>query len=252
MPQGPRAIRVLFLGLLATNFAHAQDTQATASKAQRNDCLAHHLSQGLSLHRKRQPVYSMQSGGASTLESWRLIAFHFLGKPFAWYLDLKANPWQRKGVPVLCALVETPFPLTQTIPQRKTNLAPLAPFKKSNAPAIARALRAAYGSTGFKGVADEARDQLKLIAKDPLRHCLLRHYLQSILRAALLAPEHDDMALARALPSTRRFSWNFIDWHLSFLDQVSSIDQGAAPLQADGVAFLCQDLPRIPVAKATR
>ncbi len=164
----------------------------------------------------------------------------------AWYLDSKAKKWESKGVPIFCDLL-LPHPNPDDF--RRTSPIPEGPYVPDNPASIASSVRTGYQMSSLEGVARAAAGQLKTLSKDPKRHCLLRHYLESIHRAATRAPALEAKAAARNLPSPKRLIWDFIDLHLKFLGQVTSMDTKAAPIQLEGIPFLCQDLPRLPKVK---
>ena len=100
---------------------------------------------------------------------------------------------------------------------------------------------------GFREYPEVTAQRLEALDASPRYHCLVRHFLNSILRAANLAPLHEDEAKARGLSaSTTDLSWSFIEIQLFGLDELEKIDELAASIQAQGVPILCQDVPPIP------
>lgn len=69
---------------------------------------------------------------------------------------------------------------------------------------------------------------------------MIRHFLESIRRVAGLAPTYG----VRTMFISKQMLWA----HVRSLKKASELDQMAAPLQAEGLPILCQDVPYIPAA----
>ncbi|MBI5203189.1 MAG: hypothetical protein HY925_16480 [Elusimicrobia bacterium] len=76
--------------------------------------------------------------------------------------------------------------------------------------------------------------------------CMTRHILESVRRAARLAPLHDTASRAKGLESPYGVSRQFIKTQLLSLSQAWTLDEWAVPVQAKGVPILCRDVPPIP------
>jgi hypothetical protein len=76
---------------------------------------------------------------------------------------------------------------------------------------------------------------------------MLRHLLGSALRISNQAPRYEAQArAARIRASPGAISRTMLDLHLRMLGEAARLDRAAAPLQAEGIPILCQDVPPIP------
>jgi len=73
------------------------------------------------------------------------------------------------------------------------------------------------------------------IELNPHVFCMLRHFLESIRRAANMATKENAAV-----------TWDFITLHISYLDEALSLDRRALSIQARGIPIPCQDIPSIP------
>jgi hypothetical protein len=76
-------------------------------------------------------------------------------------------------------------------------------------------------------------------------HCMVKHLLESFIRAARLAPLHHEKAIAQGLPTTLSISKKILWGHLPAFQPGSEFDRDLAPLQAEGIPMLWQDVPKI-------
>jgi hypothetical protein len=110
---------------------------------------------------------------------------------------------------------------------------------------FAHSIREALKKEGFEGAAKASEEALHELAAYPSYLCMARHVLESILRAATLAPEHAHKAKQLGLASTEDLSKDFIKLQLFGLSASTQLDEESAPLQERGLAIVCQDVPKI-------
>jgi hypothetical protein len=228
---------------LAASPASAQEERAPESR-----CMERHLREAARLNEERMPRYAELTGGRSREISRRLIRTERLAVPVAWYLDRRARRFQRAGIPVVC---DDFVPMANTPPFRERAAdppPPLSAFARADARRIRRAVRRAQRTGGFPAASAALRAELARIEGTPAFHCMLRHLLESALRVSVLAPRHVAGARARGLTdSPEELSRDLLDLHLDALGEAAELDRRAAPLQAEGIPILCQDVPPIPL-----
>lgn len=212
------------------------------------ECFDKHLKSAIKLNKERRPLYSALTNGASEEISDLLIKKEkkllFISTPLRLFgITLRAN-----GVPIgieeFISMDETP----EFSEKQNFRMAPLSSFKKSDAKSINKRLKKASRKGGFSGLAAAADLELKKISSDKDRgyHCLLRHFLESIVRIANLAPKHMKLAQEYDLNSPKYISKILIHSHYNLIKFASMLDEKAAPIQAQGIPMLCQDVPYIP------
>lgn len=210
-------------------------------------CFRAHLREAIAVNEERRELYAQLSNGASRAISDRLILSERGMQALALPLDTGALLFQRKGIGIMCdefVSMELASPFRGQLPAPAAAPALLdrwSPWDES------WALRQAYLRGGFEAVSRRLEDQLAKLAPHPSYLCMTRHVLESTLRAANLAPKH--IAASRAagqLFSPRALSVAFIEAHLDALFFAKDLDQRAAPLQARGIAIICDDVPPIP------
>lgn len=75
---------------------------------------------------------------------------------------------------------------------------------------------------------------------------MLRHFLESMIRGANVAPQHIKKAVGMHVPSPAWLSKLMIRAQINRLNVAIELDQLAAPVQAKNIPILCNDLPYIP------
>jgi hypothetical protein len=224
-------------------------TLVGASAYADESCLSNHLLNAMSLNQSRKPLYSKLTGGRSEPVSDQLLLFESVGLVPAFYYDFLASPFQKAGIPILCQELISMgtvrnFSASDAL---GTNALSAESFEAIDSGAIEAEIRGAYRAGGFEAVAGATEARLQKLQSVPQYHCLIRHFLSSILRTANLAPLHESQANAVGYgQSPEALSWSFIELQLLGLDELEEIDELAAPIQAQGVPILCQDVPVIP------
>jgi hypothetical protein len=124
---------------------------------------------------------------------------------------------------------------------------PLRDFSPKNGNLLAASLLGAYRTGGFSGASSRASKELEGLRQEPAFHPMLRHVLESLIRVANLAPLHEKRRQELSHPeSTLGLSkWLFFS-HFSSFQFATWIDAKAAPLHAEGIPILHQDVPRVP------
>jgi hypothetical protein len=230
-----RFFSILFL-ILVSSVSHAEER-----------CLEQHLKDAMLLNRTRLQKYSALTDGASEEISYRLLGFEFLGLFPGAFLDDQAESFQKEGISIVCDELVSMSTVHEFVPKTASDPEPLSTFHPLSAEQVSTEIESAYEAESFVGVTKAAQKWLAVANQSPSYHCLMRHFLDSIVRAANLAPLH--VAQAKQVGETRSpadLSWEFIKMQLFGLSEMESIDELAAPIQAQGIPILCQDVPVIP------
>lgn len=239
-----------WLKAVASTMTLSMGLTANAS-AQSNElasrCMERHLREAAALNQARMLRYDSLSGGRSRGISRRLIWAERLAVAAAWYVDWRARPFQRAGIRVVCDDI---VPMAHTPPFRARAAAPpppLSAFVPADARRIRRDVERARRRGGFPAAGAVLEREIQGLAEVPAYHCMLRHLLESALRISSQAPRYAAEVEARGLPaSPEALSRTLLDLHLAVLGEAARLDRRAAPLQAEGIPVVCQDVPPIP------
>lgn len=213
-------------------------------------CMREHLEDAIRLNLERRPLYAAESDQRSLIISDHLISVERQALLFnrIFGFDRNALPYQTAGVRLLCA----EFVSMQEVPPfQSRGVRPwpdLGTFVPIDGLILARQLRGAWKQGGLDGLIHEAEVTIERLASEPRFHCMVRHVLESVIRAARLAPHHDRKARRLGLQSPFPLSIDFTISQLQGLKDAADLDAAAAPLQADGIPILCQDVPAIPTS----
>ncbi len=208
-------------------------------------CFERHLKDAIQINSARAPIYSSASGGASLSISKKLVFFERHSISVARLLQAHAKKFQEKGIPVLCddfvSMEQAPeIPVggkTSTLPQDRFVNRPVVSLTSE---LLAASLR--RDNEALVEVATREIDELKA---QPSYHCLRRHFLESIARAARLVSVYTQMAREAEMSSPEGISRMFINAQILSLGYASNLDRQAAPVQEQGVPVLCADVPTI-------
>ncbi|MFZ5478002.1 MAG: hypothetical protein ACOZNI_14605 [Myxococcota bacterium] len=203
-----------------------------------HDCFRAHLEEAIALNEARAPLYAALSEDAARV-SRELVAVERAAMPLAEHLDRAARPWQAAGVGVMCdefvSMSEAPAFAESGAVAPAPRLRPVASGAR-----IARGMR----REGFAGASVAIEAELAALPEG--RACMTRHVLESMLRAANLAPVHVAEAAALGLASPESLSRTFLVAQIASLPEAARLDRLAAPVHARGVPMLCNDVPGIP------
>jgi len=207
-----------------------------------------HVLGGLAINQERMSIYEKITDSRSLKISKELIHQEKLSIGVAQIFDRQAQVYRDKGIPLLV----DEFVSMASVPVLDPNLRtekfdPQFYLKKDNQPKVREikiALRNAYKKEGLIGLSRLTDLYLKKLEGTPQVFCMTRHFLESILRASNYGSLMQEQA-EQIGETTAWLSWNFINLHLSYLDRALALDLKALPVQAEGIAILCQDLPKI-------
>jgi hypothetical protein len=211
-------------------------------------CFARHINEAMALNRARLPLYSALTQGASETISNKLISYEKWTAWAAWYYDHKAKFFQEQGIPILCdefISMHTVTTFDQSVPAFIQDPNKVSTPEKLDTTEVKKRIKAAYQQASFSGVSQYLTDYLADLEKTGPYHCMVRHILESVLRASTLAPKHMEAAAAAHIKSTESLSWDFITLQLYALSAGDDLDREAFPIHIQGVPIICQDVPKI-------
>ena len=205
----------------------------------------HHLKEAIVINWKRLPRYASISGGKTVPHSMKLIFSEKISLPFAFTIDRLARPYQKAGIPI----GDLEFISMEKIPEFSEHFPfspePLSAFVRVDGKGMAKKMKWALATHGFAG-------ELRKIEPPRAYHCMLRHVLESVLRMANLAPLHEkrakELGFESPLISCAKLSRMMLWGHIISLAPSAEMDAKAAPLQAQGIPIIWQDVPHIPPA----
>jgi len=208
-----------------------------------------HLRDAIRINRERRPRYSALTSGKSLFISDILIRSEQLSIPFAILTDLCSIPFRKRGIRV----VELEFISMDKIPAFSEKLPFQAPSMSEFTPSRPGLMVLNFSLSALKGGWGEASRKLKSelhrLEATPGLHLMLKHILESMLRITMLAPVHQRKCKEQRLwISTTPISVYLYVSHLLAIPFASWLDWKTAPLLAEGVPILYQDVPAIPEA----
>ncbi|MGH7410937.1 MAG: hypothetical protein ACREJ6_07780 [Candidatus Methylomirabilis sp.] len=208
-------------------------------------CFETHIRDAIEVNRQRLPLYSRLTNGESEKVSKKFILNQHLVLPITWYVDWRARAFQQKGIPIVC-LDMVSMRLAPAFRERsEAPPRPLSEFQKQDIEGMHQRAKAGYRHGGFAEVSRVIGDEVKRLHAIPTYHCMLRHMLESALRCSNLAPVYVEMARHIPMKSPADLSWFLIRLHLMALGGCAELDALAAPLQAQGIPIIGQDVPPI-------
>lgn len=211
--------------------------------------LQRHLREAISLNTRRRRRYLNLTQGKSRWISWILINSERVALIAAAYVDARAKPFQKAGIPIV-NLDLVSMESIQPFEEKTTKLVqPIEQFRPINVWKLIAEIGHHYKQYKFDGVGDCARSYLQELAGVYTYHGMVRHLLESILRISRLAKEYIKQADELQIASPAPLSWTLIKLHLMALPLGAYLDKLAAPIQAQGVPIIIQDVPQIDVGE---
>jgi len=206
-----------------------------------------HLRDAIRINRERRARYSVLTAGKSLFISDVLIRSEQLSIPFARLTDLCSIPFRKRGIRV----VELEFISMEKIPAFSEKLPFQAPSLSAFTPAkpwpmILDFCRSVWRG-GWREASNDLRSELHRLEATPGLHLMLKHILESMLRITNLAPIHFRKCKEQGMwISTTPISAYLYFSHLLAIPFACWLDRKTAPLLAEGIPILYQDVPAIP------
>jgi hypothetical protein len=205
-------------------------------------CFETHVVEAIALNEQRKPLYADLTDGDSRRISNGLILFEQAIRLPARLIDDRAARWQEAGLAIGC---DEFVPISLTPPFQSQVAPPPVAFERRSGLVLATELKLAFATGGYDKLGDKLEEELAVLAALPGHHCLLRHFLESLLRGANLAPIHAARAAELGLDSPDAISRDLVLLQIAGLPIATKLDADAASIQAKGIPILCQDVPPI-------
>ncbi len=208
------------------------------------NCYYEHLDDAIKINQQRKVMYRELSDSRSLSISNLLILGESLSKLVARYFDYKARPYRREGIPLFC----DDFVSMELIPDFRNfdpNPDSIELYIRPNTYLMKKELRQAYKRGGFLALKKRVHQYYLDLSFTKTYHAMMKHVLESITHSAELAPDYILMAREKSLKNPKKLIWRFINGFIMSLSFAAILDHKAAPLQADGLLIITQDVPQI-------
>ena len=217
-------------------------------------CFELHVKEAVELYEERKPLYSDLSKGRSDIDLWILTFMQRLNIPTARDFDKRAAALRERGIEGLGC---NEFVSMSGVPAFQKNIFPSATesVRRIDTSSLGSELSKLLDAGQYQEIVARADKELDSLKASPHYDCLVRHFLESIVRAADLLPHYqksidtlsqDEKIRQQLLVDVREWSDDFIALHISVLSTAKFLDRRVEPLQKEGLALFCQDLPQIP------
>ncbi|MEO5667987.1 MAG: hypothetical protein ABIR96_08010 [Bdellovibrionota bacterium] len=209
-------------------------------------CFETHVQDAMKLYEVRKEQYSALSQGRTTLAINVLMLLQRLNLPKAKAFDRRALALNKKGLEGLGC---QEFVSMDGVPPFQARIVPSSPekFTEMNLSALTKNLSLLLEEKNYLALTQTADEGIAALNSATHHNCLVRHFLESIARAADLTPRHLREAAKLGLEDeARAWSEDFIGLNISVLRTANFLDQRVSGFQDEGFAVFCQDLPRIP------
>lgn len=207
-------------------------------------CLLHHIDEAIQLNQQRRQPYSQLSQKRSEPITDALIQMEQKMRRQARFADFYALHWQSRGIGLLCdEFVD--MSLTPSFKPRFEDISLLQP-QTVQVSDLQSSIKKFLAKKDMNGLEQWSHQIVLELEKEPRTYCLTRHFMESIRRAAGLAPLHEEKSKTEEIASSLFVSREFIKMQADLLNETERIDQMAYALQSEGLPIICQDVPYIP------
>ncbi len=205
-----------------------------------------HLKEAIEINTHRAKEYQRLSNGRSLRYHQKLIWGEKISVLLAWPIDQWGNYFQRRGIPILKEEFVSMSLIREMSPNFPFTPAPLSHFLPIDIKKKLKDFKRAYRQGSFTGLASLLREELRILDAVKTYHHMYRHVIESLLRIAVLAPHHETLAKKKNLKLSPLCLSKYLVWaHLATLKFSHELDRDLAPIQADNIPILFNDLPHI-------
>lgn len=213
-------------------------------------CFSGHLLEAISTNKGRADYYSSRSNGLSLLVSKELIKNERILLLTAIILDLQAQQFINKKIPVICG----DFVDMRGIRQKeeypiRNNIAATSTTTRLKAIFVAQRekMEISNKENDFSDISSRAADMLRVIEKiegeEQSNFCMSKHVVESIGYAALHAVHNSKLSGGRADGLLSKFIGAEIK---GLSEEIVVLDENAQHVHALGIGIVCNDVPKIP------
>lgn len=208
-------------------------------------CLTDHLGEAIALNLERRPLYSALSAGRSEVVSESLIESERITLTIMQRLQPLLSYWHGRGIPIGCSEF-VPMAETPAFTGQFAEPAPaLGSVRWFNTFAGAVRLEKELLMGGLAAVAAQAKRELADLSAPQHFQCMTRHVLESIAKTAAVGREMHEQSVEDKIASPAWISRSLVHAQIVTLKISRDIDQAAAPLHAEGIPIVCNDVPHI-------
>ncbi len=206
-----------------------------------------HIRDAIQLNKKRTQFYSTLTNGKSKIISKGLITLEYATIPISKYYDFIARKYNQAGIPLLeldfIDMKYAPeFSEEKRFPERM-----YSSIRRPEISLITKELKRALKADDYEQIIQISSQEISALEENRSYNCLTRHFLESVRRSAALLPYYIKASKQKGLSSPQRIVKQVIKLQLNSLILVHQLDIKAAPIQQQGVAIICQDIPHIPM-----
>jgi len=213
-------------------------------------CFYRHLSDAVKINKERISYYSEITNGVSKSASKNLIRNEKMLMPLALWLDIRAQKFIKKGMPIACNdLIEMTNIKSKETSLNYTKIADESVFERLNSEfeKAKKEMRKYNQQSDFKKVGDLAHELLlsvKEIEKETESNfCMAKHAIDSLGLAAVHANKYSKDSSGEI----DSFAQSFVGTQISGLsNSILKIDRDAQEAHQLGVGIVCNDVPKIP------
>lgn len=225
----------------------------------RAECFDEHIREAIQTNQARLRPYHLLSQGRTETLSKELIGMERDALLFAkWYMA-RTRGWREAGVPLFCSeflpmsrageLVREPLILRPQLssyrePEWKNFRDEVASTLQKMEDTLRSPVPEAMGILWWD-LQNSIEEELGGLAQEKRFNCMYRHMVESMLLVSREAVGHARRARALSIESPETWSISLLKLHLQVLGRTISLDRRAAPIQADGIPFLCSDVPHL-------
>ena len=208
-----------------------------------------HLADALRLHQERVPVYAGKTGGRSTPLFRKIDSLQRLNLPMAWYIDLRARPFHRQGIPIingdivsmsLANPLDTPSHHRGRV--RDDTLEELRGRIRAFQREANHEIRAARFFEVASRTAALIRHLQDIERREDCHMAMTIHILESFGLVALHGERWKQVSKGETAGLTRLF----LTIHVFTLQECLKTDRKAQEIQADGIGVIVNDVPPVP------
>lgn len=216
-------------------------TSSGYAKSYEKNCFREHITESLSINRERRKFYQKLTNGESDRIFNTLIASEVTTLIPAGYFDLKAKPFQKKGLDLFCH----EFVSLNRAPEfdYDRRITPQAKFVSFDYKFYKERLDIAIKARKAESIRKISLEALVELSAMPDYYCMTRHMIESIYRFAFFLPIREKEAKILNLDSPAEIMLDVMKLHLFPLGLSYKIDLWSQPIQESGIPILCSEIP---------
>jgi hypothetical protein len=210
--------------------------------AQSEACFSDHIKQSIEINQRNSKIYAKLTKGASDNVFKQLIAGEKASLKIASSFDKKASSYHEKEIDLFCQeFVDMNSTQIELIKNESIKEEPLTLEYFSFFPTINKAIQ----TRNDREIRRITLEALKELNQSPKYHCFARHIIESIYRFAYYMPIRKKQSVKRGMKDPSKLMIKVMKLQLMALPFAHHIDKISAPIQKQGVAILCQELPNL-------